>query len=104
VYVEAAQSFARRIVREAGCTTGDRLRFALELATGREPESRQVEVLRRLYDDAVTSLRAGDPADALALATDPIGPLPSGADAVDLAAWTTVANVILNLDAVLTRN
>ena len=40
---------------------------------------------------------------AAALATDPIGPLPDGADAADLAAWTAVANVLLNLDAVLTR-
>ena len=38
------------------------------------------------------------PAEALALATDPLGPLPEGMAAVDLAAYTVVANVLLNLD------
>ena len=34
------------------------------------------------------------------MATDPLGPVPSdvAADVADLAAWTVVANVILNLD------
>jgi hypothetical protein len=38
------------------------------------------------------------------LATEPLGPLPAGADAAEAAAWTSVANVLLNLDGVLTRN
>ena len=41
--------------------------------------------------------------DALALATVPLGPLPPGTEAADLAAWTAVANVLLNLDGVLTK-
>jgi hypothetical protein len=40
---------------------------------------------------------------AVALASEPLGPLPSGMDPADLAAWTTVANVLLNLDSVLTK-
>jgi hypothetical protein len=34
------------------------------------------------------------------MATDPLGPVPAGlpVDIADLAAWTVVANVILNLD------
>ena len=40
---------------------------------------------------------------ALALATEPLGPLPAGADAGELAAWTVVANVLLNLDETLTK-
>ena len=35
------------------------------------------------------------------LATEPLGKLPPGMDPVDLAAWTVVANVLLNLDAML---
>ena len=40
---------------------------------------------------------------AVALATEPLGPLPPGMEPAELAAWTTVANVLLNLDGVLTK-
>ena len=35
---------------------------------------------------------------ATAMATMPLGPVPEGMKEVDLAAWTVVCNVILNLD------
>jgi hypothetical protein len=37
------------------------------------------------------------------MATDPLGPLPDKADPVELAAWTVLSNVLLNLDEVLMR-
>jgi hypothetical protein len=37
------------------------------------------------------------------MATDPLGALPEGMDAVEMAAWTVVANAILNLDEFLMR-
>jgi hypothetical protein len=37
------------------------------------------------------------------MATDPLGPLPTGCDAADMAAWTVVSNVLLNLDGVLSK-
>ena len=39
----------------------------------------------------------GQPQEAEEVATQPLGPLPAGADAVQLAAWTVVGNVLLNL-------
>ena len=42
--------------------------------------------------------------EALALATDPLGPLPEGLGAARAGAWTAVANVLLNLDAVLVKD
>jgi hypothetical protein len=32
------------------------------------------------------------------LATQPLGPLPPGTDLAEMAAWTVVGNVLLNLD------
>ena len=52
---------------------------------------------------ASTSATARIAQAAVALATEPLGPLPAGMDPADLAAWTTVANVLLNLDGVLTK-
>jgi hypothetical protein len=102
VYVEAAQALARRIVREGGSTAEDRARFALRLCLVRDPESDQVAKLSELYRSELEHYRQ-TPADALKLATDPLGPLPPGMSADELAAWTVVANVVLNLDAILTK-
>ncbi|MFO0892047.1 MAG: PSD1 and planctomycete cytochrome C domain-containing protein [Isosphaeraceae bacterium] len=102
VYVEAAQGLARRIVREGGSSAEDRVRHGLRLCLCRPPHPRQVEQLVRLFEEEKSRF-ASSKAEALALATEPIGPLPAGMDPADLAAWTTVANVLLNLDGVLTK-
>ncbi len=59
-------------------------------------------MLVELYEAERERFRSDQEA-AKALATDPLGPLPAGADAAELAAWTGVANVLLNLDGVLTK-
>jgi hypothetical protein len=102
VYVEAAQALARRIVREGGRDAPARARYALQLCQCRPPRPEQVEPILALHT-AERERYHNDRAAALALATVPIGPLPSGMDPADLAAWTAVANVLLNLDSVLTK-
>lgn len=102
VYVEAAQALARRIVREGGATPADRARFALGLCLVRPPGEREVEQLAALYTEELAHFRQ-DVKAAEQLATDPLGPLPKEMDAADLAAWTVIGNVLLNLDGVLTK-
>ncbi len=102
VYVESAQALARRVVREGGSNLEDRVRFALQLCLCRPPRPEQVEHLIELYQGEHLRYEKNHEA-AVALATEPLGPLPSGMDPADLAAWTTVANVLLNLDGVLTK-
>ena len=102
VYVEAAQALARRIVREGGSNLEDRVRYALQLCLCRPPRPEQVERLIELYQAEHARYEKNHEA-AVALASEPLGPLPSGMDPADLAAWTTVANVLLNLDGVLTK-
>jgi hypothetical protein len=102
VYVEAAQALARRIVKEGGATPEERARFGLRLCLCRPPHDEQVKHLVALYQSEREHYRT-DAKAALALASDPLGPLPSGMDAAELAAWTVVANVLLNLDGVLTK-
>ncbi len=100
VYVEAAQALARRIVREGGSSLEARARYALQLCLGRPPRPEQLEPLVNLYT-AEHERYPQEPQAAVALATEPIGPLPPGMEPADLAAWTTVANVLLNLDGVV---
>ncbi len=101
-FVECAQALARRIVREGGADTDSRLRFALKLCTARAPEDAHVRALKALFESEVAVYRA-DKNAAADLATKPLGPAPADADVAELAAWTVVANVLLNLDAVLTK-
>ncbi|NOX55671.1 MAG: DUF1553 domain-containing protein, partial [Planctomycetes bacterium] len=101
-FFEAAQALARRIVSQGGTTIEERLRFALRLCLCRPPTDEEVAALRRLYRSEREHY-GGRPQEALATTTEPLGPLPDGWDPAELAAWTIVANVLLNLDAVLTK-
>ncbi len=102
VYVEAAQALARRIVKEGGTTVEERARYGLRLALARPPVDEQVKRVVALYESEREHYRK-DAKAAQAMATDPLGPLPAGMEPDDLAAWTVIGNVLLNLDGVLTK-
>jgi hypothetical protein len=102
VYVEAAQALARRIIKEGGATPEQRAKFGIELCQARPATEQQVRHLVELCSKELEHYR-GDKAAAEQLATDPLGPLPQGVDPQEAAAWTVVANVLLNLDSVLTK-
>ncbi len=97
VFFEAAQALGRRIWAEGGGTTEDRVRYGLQICLVRPASDGEVARLSTLHADLIERLR-GEPDKARHLATDPVGPLPEGADAVELAAWAVVGNVLLNLD------
>jgi hypothetical protein len=101
-YVEMAQALGRRIVREGGATAEERAKFGLTLCLARPAHAEQVKEVVALYEAELEHYRK-DAKAATVLATDPLGPLPAGMAADELAAWTVVANVLLNLDGVLTK-
>ena len=102
-FVEAAQALARRMVKEGGADTSARLAYGLRLVLAREPEPAQITALQQLLDTELAHYRSA-PEDARKLATDPLGPLPADADAGEFAAYTVIANVLLNLDGVLSKS
>ena len=102
VYIEAAQGLARRILREGGDSLPSRVAFAVELCLARQPQDAETKALAGLYEQTYGRLK-DKPEDAKALATEPIGPPEKGQDVVELAAWTVVGNVLLNLDEFLMR-
>ncbi len=102
VFVEAAQALARRIVRDGGPTIPSRVGFGVRVVLSRPPTEAESRRLEALYQSARSSL-ADDPGRAVALATKPLGPLPTGMDPLDAAAWTVVGNVLLNLDETLAK-
>jgi hypothetical protein len=102
VYIEAAQALARRIAKEGGATDDSKLRYGFRLCLTRPPTDVEVARLADLLQKARTDY-ADHPEDALKMATEPLGALPAGADAVDLAAWTVMSNVLLNLDEMFAK-
>jgi hypothetical protein len=103
VYIEAAQALARRMAREVeGTDLNKRLSHGMQLALGRPAKSHELKALTGLYLDRVAFYQS-DPKSADSMSTNPLGPLPAGMKADDLAALTNVANVILNLDEFLTK-
>jgi mono/diheme cytochrome c family protein len=104
-FVEAAQGVARRVVLHSPEIAGSdqaRLRAAFRLCTSRQATAAELAALEDLLADARKHFEQDRPA-AVLLATDPLGPLDDEADPVELAAWTSLSNVLLNLDEVLMK-
>ncbi len=96
VYVEAAQSLARRMAGHEG-TVAEKAQHGFQLCLARPARDRELERLTRLHG-LLKERFAADAEAAKQMATMPIGPVPEGMDVTDLAAWTVVGNVLLNLD------
>ena len=101
VYVEAAQALARRM-NAAGATPAEKARHGFRLCLLRPPTEGELTGLLSLHEKARARF-ATDPDKARNVATKPRGALPEGADLVELAAWTVVGNVLLNLDETLMK-
>jgi hypothetical protein len=102
VYIEAAQGLARRMIEKGGATTADKATFGFRACLVRPPSEPEVQRLVKLYEDAKTKF-ANNVGKANLFATNPLGPLPKGMDVFEAAAWTVVANVLLNLDEMLMK-
>jgi hypothetical protein len=102
VFIEAAQGLARRIVAESGPTTRERVTRAFQICLSRTPADSESQRLILLYETALNEYHRDEVA-ARAMATDPLGDAPAGADLSEFAAWTVVANALLNLDETLAR-
>ncbi|MCZ6597937.1 MAG: DUF1553 domain-containing protein, partial [Planctomycetota bacterium] len=105
-FVEAAKGLAVRMLTEAGPEPEDRARRGFRLCLSREPAADELAILVDLYR-AEREAFAADPDGAQrarALASLPPGLDVSGLDPIELAAWTVVANTLLNLDETITKS
>jgi hypothetical protein len=103
VYIEAAQAMARRAVKEVKGDEANKIAaHLLQLALTRPAKPEEAAPLAAFYELAYKSFLS-DPAAATALATEPLGKPAEGSDLASLAAWTAVANVVLNLDEVFQK-
>ena len=102
-YVEAARVFATHILQEKSGATDDRLTWAWRQALQRDPTETEKQTMRKLLEERLADYRK-DAAAAGAILKVGIAPLPSGVDQAELAAWTHVARVLLNLHETITRS
>jgi hypothetical protein len=101
-YVEAARKLAERILSEGGADADARIAFAFRLATARLPQPAEAAVLRRVLGEQLAVFRKDIKAAHKLLQ---VGEAPRNGrlDVAELAAWSVVASMILNLDETITR-
>jgi hypothetical protein len=101
-YVEAARKLAERVMTEATATDEARLDRALLLAVAREARAAEREALLPLLQSALTQFRA-EPVRAEGLLSIGQSPRDAKLDVAELAAWTTLCSIILNLDETISK-
>ena len=101
-YVEAARALAERALLEGGKDRDRRLTFAFRLATARQPSAPELRLLKELLAAQLAHFRA-QPKAALDLLSVGESKRKAQLDDAELAAWTTVASTILNLDETITN-
>ena len=101
-FVEAARSLAERTIREGGKTPEERVIYIFEMATAREPKPAEAALLLKTMQAHAEELKA-DPEAAKELIAVGESKPDEKLDAVEVATWTMIANLILNLDEVLNK-
>ncbi len=101
-FVEAAQVLARKVATATAPEPEIRATLAFRLCLTRKPESNELERLLKLYENELEHFKTDTKAAAEMAFGAGAKPM-EGFDLPELAAWTVVANVLLNLDETLTK-
>lgn len=101
-FVEAARVLAQRVLREGGQTSKERVSHAFRLVTGRQPGPAELAILLDSLKHHQAAY-AENPTGAAKLVSTGQAPRPEDLDVSELASYTAVANLILNLDEAITK-
>jgi hypothetical protein len=101
-FVEAARALATRMLRDGGSSADDQIAYGFRLALGRDPTHEEAAILHKGYQRRLAEFRQ-DQGAAEKLIKQGESPIDAKLDAAELAALTTVGNVLLNLDEFVTR-
>ncbi|MEM7231650.1 MAG: DUF1549 and DUF1553 domain-containing protein [Planctomycetota bacterium] len=100
-FVEAARSFAERIIHYAP-SADKRIEFAFRVATSRRPSAQEIEILRETAKQYEERFRKDLKAARKLISVGESKADPS-IDVRELAAWSTIAAILLNLDETITK-
>ena len=101
-YVEAARTFAARILQSDG-DAPKRITWAFQQALQRQPAADEMKTLASLFTQHLADYQK-DPAAAEALLQTGAAPVAATLNKPELAAWTHIARVLLNLHETVTRS
>jgi len=101
-YLEAARKLGERMMREGGAGPRDRLRYGYRLVLARPPRLAEEVVAGGLLEQYLTAYRA-DPKAALEYLRQGESPLDPAMDRAELAAYSGLASLLLNLDETITK-
>ncbi len=101
-YTEAARLYAERMLREGGDSDQTRLDYGFLLATARRPGDEEAEILRSSLNRYRDRYRT-NPEDADEYLASGEHPRDASLELPELAAYTAVASMLLNLDETITR-
>jgi hypothetical protein len=101
-YVEAARAFAARILQSDG-DAPKRITWAMQQALQRQPTADEMKTLSSLFIKHLADYQK-DTAAAEALLKTGAAPLAANVNQPELAAWTHIARVLLNLHETVTRS
>jgi hypothetical protein len=90
------------MMTEAGASTRDRLAYGFCICTARYPQPRELQVLAELYSQQLTYYQSERDA-AVKLLSVGESKRDESLDPSEHAAWTMMANLILNLDETITK-
>jgi hypothetical protein len=101
-YVEASRLLAQRMMQEGGSTSEARIAYGFRLITARSPKPEESQVLVDTLNRFKHHYQA-DPQAALELLSEGKHPRNQQLDSTELAAYSSIASLILNLDEVITK-
>ncbi len=102
-HFEAARALAERTLAEGGDDRTERLTFLFELVLSRGPGKPELEELSRALQTQLGLFTADVEAAKRVVSAGESKPA-NAAPAPETAAWTMIANLVLNLDETVTRN
>ena len=102
-HVEAARNLAQRILNGGGADDAARIRWAWRKVTARQPDAAETEIIAKVLAGHRARF-AKDEAAAKKLIAFGESKADPKLKPVELAAWTLVANLLLNLDEVINKN
>jgi hypothetical protein len=102
-HFEAARAFAERIIIDGGSTPQDRITFVYRTVLSRNPDVEETNIVKAAFEKHLARFQQDTEAAKKVISNGESKPRENLPPA-EVAAWTLVANLILNLDETVTRN